>query len=134
MFGMSPERYYNTYILPDRDRYVRDAFRKICMQHIEMCSMEGRLPLRPERMGSWFGKKGNIDIVVRDAEGRMLLALCRADRMGMGYEEYRRLLETAEGAGFRTDHIWLYAELFDERIVWEAEKKENLTLIDIRKL
>ena len=134
LFKMSPERYYNTYILPDRDRYVQDAFRKICMQHIERCGREGRLPLLPERMGSWFGKKGTIDIVVQDTWGCTLLALCQAGRMGMSYEEYRSLLETAENVGFRTDYIWLYAELFDERIVWEAEKKESLTLIDIRNL
>ena len=90
--------------------------------------------MQPERMGSWFGKKGNIDIVVQDTQGHTLLALCMASRMGMAYADYRKLLETAQAAGFHADDIWLYAELFDERIVWEAEGKENLTLVDIRKL
>ncbi len=134
LFQMSPERYYNTYILPDRDRYMQDAFRRVCMQHMERCAGEGCLPLQPERMGSWFGKKGSIDIVVQDTQGHTLLARCMASRMGMAYTDYRKLLETAQDAGLRTDYIWLYAELFDERIVWEAEGKESLTLVDIRKL
>lgn len=134
LFRISSERYYNTYILPDRDRYMQDSFRKICMQHMEVCGERRELPVKADRMGSWFGKTGNIDIVVQDAAGNTLLALCQASRMGMAYEDYRNLFETAEKAGFRTDYIWLYAELFDERIVWEAESKENLTLIDTREL
>lgn len=134
LFRMSPERYYNTYILPDRDRYMQDAFRKICMQHTEAQMKSGRLPVKAERIGSWFGKTGNIDIVVQDGEGKTLLGLCRVSRMGMDYEAYRKLLETAGKAGFRTDYIWLYAELFDERIVRAAEESGNLTLISIREL
>ncbi len=133
-FRMSPERYYNTYILPDRDRYMQDAFRKICMQHVEAHMERGELPVKAERIGSWFGKTGSIDIVLQDEEGKTLLGLCRASRMGMDYEAYRGLLETAGKAGFRTDYIWLYAELFDERIVRAAEESRNLTLIDIREL
>ena len=94
----------------------------------------GRLPVKAERIGSWFGKTGNIDIVVQDGEGKTLLGLCRVSRMGMDYEAYRKLLETAGKAGFRTDYIWLYAELFDERIVRAAEESGNLTLISIREL
>ena len=134
LFRMSPERYYNTYILPDRDRYMEDAFRKICMQHVKAQMECGRLPVNAEHIGSWFGKTGNIDIVVQDEAGKTLLGLCRVSRMGMDYEAYLNLLETAGKAGFQADHIWLYAELFDERIVRAAEESGNLTLIDIREL
>ncbi len=134
LFRMSPERYYNTYILPDRDRYMEEPFREICRQHMEMCAGRGELPVKARRIGRWSGKKGSIDIVVQGEDGRNLLALCRISRMGISYEEYGGLLETAAKAGFRADYVWLYGELFDERIVREAERQEKLTLIDIRKI
>ncbi len=132
LFRMSPERYYNTYILPDRDRYMEEPFREICRQHMELCAGRGELPVKARRIGSWTGKTGNIDIVVQGEDGKNLLALCRISRRGISYEEYKGLLETAKKAGFGADYVWLYGELFDERIVRDAEHNGNLTLIDIR--
>lgn len=57
LFRMSGERFYNTCILPDRDRYLQDSLRKICLQHIEECGRSGELPVRAERAGGWSGKK-----------------------------------------------------------------------------
>ncbi len=132
LFRMSAQRFYNTFILPDRDRYMQDSLRKICMQHIEACGRSGELPVRADRIGSWLGKKGRIDVVVQEAGGDTLLALCQASRMGMAFGEYREMMEAAQKAGFRADYVWLYAELFEDRIVREAERKGNITLVDLK--
>ncbi len=135
LFRMSAERFYNTYILPDRDRHLQEAFVRACMQHIETCGRQGKLPVREDRIGSWFGKDGrHIDAVVQETGGATLLALCQGSRFGMTYEEYAGMLATAQKAGFHADYVWLYAELFDCRIVKEAEERETLVLVDIREM
>lgn len=134
LFHMTPERYYNRYIFPDLEEYTQECFAEICKQHFEDCKNNKILPISVVKIGSWFGKNGTIDIIAKDEQGKTILALCRGKRLGMLTQDYRKLLENIKRAKIEADYIWLYADRFEEEIVYEAQRKENITLIDTRTL
>lgn len=134
LFYMTPERYYNRYIFPKLEEYTEVCFTEICKQHFEECKNNESLPISVAKIGSWFGKDGTIDIMAKDEQGKTILALCRGKRLGMLTQDYRKLLENIKRAKIEADYIWLYADRFEEEIVYEAQRKDNITLIDTRTL
>lgn len=134
LFNMTPERYYNRYIFPTLEDYTQECFREICRQHVEWCSSMGEFPIAAIKIGSWFGKMGTIDIMVKDEAGKTVLALYRGKRMGMLAKDYREFFKNIQQAKIKADYIWLYVDRFEEEIVLDAQRKENITLIDTRTL
>lgn len=124
------ETFYDNNIVPTFRRFASTAFKEACREYTLREAARGRFPFVISSMGEWVGKAGDIDIVAQSKEGETFLAICQCERKTFPYEDYEWLLFLAGQAKLKADHIWLFTDReFDERLVTEARKSENLSLI-----
>ncbi len=132
---MHPDRFYQKYVAPAFDEYASRYFTEVCAEYLELMNRMGKLSFRYTKKGSWIGKVGNIDIIAQDEEGNTLCALCSYEKNRMSYEDYEWFLFCIKQAKLKVNDYFLFsAGDFDQRIVMEAETKENIYLIDSTKL
>ena len=129
---MTPQDFYEAYIVPDFRAFSEDAFRQACTEALEYKNANEELPFVYTRFGEWVGKVGNIDVVAEDEAGHALVALCNWEKPQMSYEDYEWLLFCAGKAKLSPDCICLFsAGGFEESLEKEAERNESLQLMDI---
>lgn len=126
---LGEKEYYDRYIAPYFDRYVAEYFRLVCKENLESWNRAGELPIKVERIGEWVGKTGTIDFVAQSEEEETLLGICNWEKPAMEYEDFERLLLSAEKAKLGTEHIYLFSShYFDERLRKEAGKNKEIKL------
>ena len=65
-------------IMPTFAQYVGFAFEDAAREHVANLGLQGRLPFLPERIGSWWDRDTEIDVVaVSDADGAVLVGECK---------------------------------------------------------
>ena len=66
------------HVRPTFDDFVGHAFEDAARQYVTRLARSGELPILPERIGSWWSHKGEIDVVaVSDAEKSVLAGECK---------------------------------------------------------
>lgn len=135
LFTETAENFYADCIEPGMKSFVAEYFKVVCREHMEELNERGLLPFTCDRVGEWVGKTGTIDIVMQDAEGHTLLANCNYEKPLMTYDDYEKLLLTADKAKLDTGNVYLYTiSRFDEKLNLEAKVKKNITLVSLREL
>ncbi|HAG68950.1 MAG TPA: hypothetical protein DCL38_03140 [Lachnospiraceae bacterium] len=130
-----PEKFYQKYIAPGFEEYTARYFTEVCSEYLELMNRMGKLSFKYTRKGSWIGKVGNLDIIAQDEEGHTLCALCSYEKSRMSYEDYEWFLFCIKQARLKVNDYFLFSSGdFDERIILEAEERENVYLIDSSKL
>ena len=65
-------------VRPTFDQFVGGAFEEAARAHVAQLARAGQLAFLPERIGSWWDRTGEVDVVaVSDADGAMLLGECK---------------------------------------------------------
>lgn len=96
---LKPEDFYDTYIEKDLQTYLNQTFVKVCMEYLELTGKMNQLPIRIQKMGTWEGKKGTIDIVAQNAVRESVVAICNwsePEVTGIMYLEMEKNLELAK--------------------------------------
>lgn len=129
---MPSGEFYDKYIEPAFKIYVAEYFKNVCRQHIEKWDKAGKLPFEIARLGEWVGKFGNIDLIAQSENGKTIAGICNWDKPMMEYEDYEHLLFCLQKAKMDADYVYLFSiSLFDEKLILEAEVKQNLKLISL---
>ena len=76
LYMMTPEEFYDTYIEKDLDDYMNRYFVKVCREYLTLLNRIGKLPIDIHRIGTWVGKKGNIDIVAQNSVRESIVGIC----------------------------------------------------------
>lgn len=126
--------FYNEFVSENFKSYTARYFGKVCSQYIENRNEEDSLPFHIEEMGEWVGKVGVVDVIA-EGDGKAMIAGCNWDKPKYTYEDYEWLIFCAKKARIEPDYIYLFSvDKFDETLVLEANKKENLHLISAGEL
>ncbi len=129
---LSPEQFFEAYIEPDFLEFSAAAFCQACRELLEQKNTAGQLPFVYTKTGEWVGKVGNIDVIAEDEEGNALIGLCSWKEAALSYEDYEWLMFCAKKARISARYIYLFsASGFDDRLLAEAGKNENLYLMGI---
>jgi AAA+ ATPase superfamily predicted ATPase len=68
----------NQRILPTFDQYVGFSFEEAAREHLVRLARRGELSFLPERIGSWWNREGEIDVVaVSDSDRTLLVGECK---------------------------------------------------------
>ncbi|MBO5291661.1 MAG: ATP-binding protein [Lachnospiraceae bacterium] len=127
---LEPEVYYDRYIAGEIAEYAAGFFGKVCTQYIEQENQKGNLPIRFERSGEWVGKKGSLDLVAQNEEGRTLICGCDYGMAPMTYERFEEWMDCVRAARLSADEIYLFArEKFEERLQLLAKENEKVHLV-----
>ena len=132
LYRMEPDRYYDKYIAGDLEHHLNRYFRKVCMEYLEYLDSVNKLPLQIHKMGTWIGKKGNIDIIAQNSIRENLICLCNWEEPKITYEMCQNLFASMEQAKVSANFYYLFsAKEFDEKLVKMVAKEQRILLVDM---
>ena len=132
---MRPEDYYDAYIEPELDVYLRRYFVDVCNEYLLLLNRVGKVPIHIDKMGTWLGKKGTIDIVGRDSARDCVVGITNWDAPEMGYDRYEQLLLDLKTARIRAKFIYLFsAKAFATELVELEKRDSSVVLVDMTEL
>lgn len=128
-------KFYDLHIKPYLKEYTAKFFPAVCREFIESENQSKNLPIEYTKLGRWIGKLGTIDFVATDDEGNILLVLCNWEKPMMRFDDYEWLLFCAKQAKIRADYCMLISSQgFDEKLMFAASSKKNITLVNLDKM
>ena len=133
---MAPEAFYDTYITPGLDVYLRPYFVGVCREYLSLMNMVGKVPIKIERMGTWVGKEGTIDIIGQDHVRENVVGICNWADEELSFARYTKLIEDMKSARIHAKTIYLFsARSFDIKLkALEHQSKSAVTLVDMNEL
>lgn len=112
-------------VRPTFSIYVGQAFEEASRTHIARLARAGDLPFLPERVGSWWDRDAEIDLVaVSDTEQSIILGECKWSSRPVGVNILRDLEEKAQNLIVSKGFIHVHYALFSKRGFTSAMKAE----------
>ena len=134
-YMMEPEEFYDTRIAPGMDAYLGRYFIEVCMEYMQLLDMVGKLPLSIHKMGTWVGKKGNIDIIAQNGIRQNMVGLCNWDRPQLTMAMCEDLFSNMEKARIKAEHYYLFsAKAFEPAVTELAARDKRFILVDMNQL
>lgn len=132
LFRLSPEEFYDRHIALELEGYLKRYFIKVCMEYLQLQDMTGKLPLHIHKMGSWIGKKGNIDIIAQNSIRENLICLCNWSEPEMTFEMCQQMFDSMEQAKIGANYYYLFtAKSFEDTLVKMAAGDDRILLVDM---
>ncbi len=127
---LSPEEFYEKHIGAGLEPYLKRYFVKVCMEYLELQDLVHKLPLHIHKMGTWVGKKGNIDIIAQNSVRENLICLCSWDEPEMTFEMCQELFASMEQAKITANYYYLFtARTFEEKLVKMVSGDSRIVLV-----
>ena len=129
-------------IEPDYSSYMGLVFEKVCMDYMIAQNAKGKLPILFTSIGRWWGtdpvtrKQVEIDLIANDGKD-YLIGECKWRNEKLDLAVLYGLQKKADVFNPRRTNTWfiLFSKTgFTQAVTEEAEKNENIILVDIRKL
>lgn len=92
------EIFYDKYIMPELDGFVLEAFIKIAGEFLQIMNDAGRLAIRGEYRGRWYGKSGDVHIIYDNGE-KAVIGQAYTGGKPVGEEDLAKLEENVRTAG-----------------------------------
>ncbi len=135
LYTMEPGEFYDRYIEPGLDAYLRRYFIDVCKEYLELINRVGKVPLKIVKMGTWVGKDGTIDVVGEDKVRECVVGVTNWDEPKMSYDRYEQLLRDLKKAHISSKVFYLFsATAFDDRLRELADKDSSVVLVDMTEL
>lgn len=126
---LTPERFFKKYIDPDFRSFCEQTFIEVCKEHLIKESNNNSLDFHINKIGSWYGKIGNIDIIAQDENGRTLCCMCYFSKSKMSFSDYEWNKYCISQAKITCDKLYLFSpSSFDEKLLKEGSVNDNLYL------
>lgn len=101
---------YDNYIEQDSDTYMRHYFAEVCNEYLKLMNMYKRLKYEYSDFGSWYGKKGKLDIVMQDKNKNSLAAICIWNNSPCDTKYLDMIKELSEAAGLKVKEIFIFSK------------------------
>ena len=129
---LSPSEFYERHISERFDEYMEHYFTKVCAEYLELMNILGQLPINVNRIGTWVGKQGNIDILAQSEERRRIVARCSWTKEQMTIDMLQSLIEAASKAKIKCDYYYLFsAHGFQKELIDGEKAQPKMRLIDL---
>ncbi len=132
---LTPEEFFDQYIAKELEQYTMECFGAVCVQYVEQELQKGTIPILADRSGEWVGKKGKLDYVAQEENGKTLVVSCYGETSVMPYEKYEECLESMQAAKLKADELYLFArDGFDKKIEEVVVENEKVHMVAWRNL
>lgn len=126
---MDSEVFYDKYIEPELEAFALEAFIRIVGEFLQIMNDAGRLALRGEYKGRWYGKSGDVHIIYENG-GAAVIGQAYAGKKAVGKEDFERLSDNVRLAGVNAAQYFLFsAGGFDGELA--KMQGDKLTLVGI---
>lgn len=110
-------------------------FVKVCREYLTLLNRIGKLPIDIHRIGTWVGKKGNIDIVAQNSVRESIVGICNWSEPYMTRTAGEALLDNLKQAKISAKYLYMFsAREFAEDLKQMAEEDKRFVLIDMKEL
>ncbi len=126
------EGVYQLLIKPTFEQYVSTIFEDICIQYLRKCNTSGQLPFRFLKIGRWWNKQEEIDIVCFDDTNNVIFGECKwkNDKVGIKELETLKNKSFATGLSKRNTTYYLFSKSgFDQKLLKLAQIDSTIKLI-----
>lgn len=121
--------FYDRYIAPELDNFVLEAFIKIAGEFLQIMNDAGRLAIRGEYRGRWYGKSGDVHIIYDNGE-KAVIGQAYTGGGPVGEEDFARLEENVRLAGADAAQYFIFSAAgFEEG--FSRKQSGSLVLIPI---
>lgn len=135
LYTMEPEKFYDRYIERELDGYLNRYFIDVCSEYLDLLNQIEKLPIKVAKMGTWIGKKGNIDIIAQNHARNSIVSLCNWSGAQISIKMVEELKERMKLAHVSADYLYLFsARGFDMDLTALAKKDQTIVLIDMNEL
>lgn len=132
---MGAEEFYDIYIADTIHEFAAETFVKVGTEFIELLASMGRLEIKIDHRGRWWGKNGNIDIIACDENNHFLVGKCNWMTDVFTFSMFEELMYQVSLAGIGKDYIYLFSkETFDEELKAFAAENSNVKLVSLNDL
>lgn len=132
---MSEEDFYDEYIEPTLNEFALEAFIKVGTEFVSIMDSMGKLPVKIERTGRWWGKNGNIDIIGVSHEQQYVIGKCNWLDDTFKFSDFEELMYNVGLAEIGKDYIYLFSKNdFDDELKEFANENKNVNLISLNDL
>ena len=110
------------------------GLKEVCKEYLSIMGDNGALPIKPVRSGEWQGKNGNIDVILEDDAGRIVIAFVSV-KEETDLKEYTSFLKTAGSSGLKPVRMYIFSagHFSDDLKVMEKED-DSIKLVRIEEL
>ena len=135
LYVVSPERFYDTYIKNELDAYLQRYFVNVCQEYLELLNKVGQCTIKIEKMGTWLGKSGTIDVVAQDIVRNNVVGKCNWKNPELTIKDYENLVDSMKKARINAKTIYLFsATAFDKELMDLAKDDDSIVLVDMKEL
>ena len=132
---MSESDFYDRYIAPELNEYLKRYFRNVCMEYLLLLDQMGRLPFAVHKVGTWVGKTGNIDIIAQSSDRRNLIGFCNWDKPQMTMAMCEEMATAMDKAKLNAEHYYLFSATdFEPALKQYVQRDSSFILIDMKEL
>ncbi|MDK9710116.1 ATP-binding protein [Acidaminobacter sp.] len=120
-------------VTPRVDEYIAYEFENVVRRHVQRWAGENKLPIRPVKVGRWWAKDQEIDVMGIDLHGNLILGECKWQLKKMGLNHLNQLKIKAENFDLNNKKVYfmLFSKSgFTEELTQVAESEETLILCD----
>lgn len=126
------EQVFDTAVAPCFNDYVREAFRDVCAEYLQVMNRYGQLDGAYGTFGVWYGKTGKIDVVSKTESGAYLVGFCDCGTKQTDasvLEVYRNILD---GAGICPAEWYCFSMQGFAPGLEETAKAQGIHLVDAK--
>nr|AAU82318.1 DEXX-box ATPase [uncultured archaeon GZfos14B8]QNO52084.1 hypothetical protein IPGHNFGK_00040 [Methanosarcinales archaeon ANME-1 ERB6] len=127
------ERAYDENIRPFLDQYVSFSFEDVCKEFLVELNRQDGLPFRFTRIGSWWHRDNEIDIVALNEDTKeILFAECKWQNKKVGIKVYDELKEKSGLVKWNNEERKEYFALFSKAGFTSGFKNEEVLLYELK--
>lgn len=104
-----PEEFYDKYIEPELDSFLKEAFIKIAGEFMDIINDMDRMPVKAEKKGRWYGKAGDLHVVFEGANGEAVIGQAYAGESPVSVLDYEDILHRLEIAGMKESYVYMFS-------------------------
>ena len=127
------ERAYDEDVRPFLNQYVSYSFEDVSKEFLEELNRQNELPLWFTRIGSWWHRDNEIDIVaLNETTNEILFAECKWQNKKVGITTYDELKEKSRLVKWNNEERKEHFALFSNAGFTQGLKSEEVLLFDLR--
>ncbi len=117
-------------IVPNLDQFVSYSYERICWQYLRKQNIAEKLPFHFVRIGHWWNKKDEIDVLAVDSEGHnFIVGECKYKNSEVGPKELTHLKEKGNFHG--QCRYYLFSRNGFSKELYDLQDKNEVTLITL---
>lgn len=123
------ETVYREKIAPHLTEYVREAFRDVCGEYLQVLNSYQQLSFVYGNFGVWHGKAGSIDVLAKVKSGEYLVGFCDCKETLTDVAAYEEYVAIMESAGVTPEELYCFSmQGFSEDFI-ELAREKGISLV-----